>query len=434
MPVSLCARNKQAKRRLPLHAALIALAALAGTAGPAAAQSGSSSNPLVNVEESLASSGIHITGYYEGNYYANVAGGLKRTNVYFSDLAFGANFDLAKLARIPGAEIDLSFDSRFGGFPQGVNDLTGSSVGFLGGAGPDNRVRLTEFTFRQSLDDGTLSYAVGRTTLANFFATSELYCQFETSLCSNLVPFNWSLDSNEPFYPIAVWAGEAQVKPTRRTYLSVGASESNPSQYAGGGFPWNGGWSTRGATGVFVPVEAGYNTEKSDALYPGRYDLGFYYDSSGFSDARYNARGGSLAAVGGVPGVDGPHKVIYAQAERVMWRSSDAKDARRLWGFAGVQFGISGRAPVQAYYQLGLVMQGTFKDRPKDSAGFLATYYVFNPRVTGATNDAIAAAGRTGHMSNSESIFEANYGICPEIRADDQALHRSDGRPRSGAL
>ncbi|HET9147009.1 MAG TPA: carbohydrate porin, partial [Acetobacteraceae bacterium] len=67
--------------------------------------------------------------------------------------------------------------------------------------------------------------------------------------------------------------------------------------------------------------------------------------------------------------------------------------------------------PVQAYYQLGLVMQGTFKDRPKDSAGFLATYYVFNPRVTGATNDAIAAAGHIGHMSNSESIFEANYGI-----------------------
>lgn len=358
-------------------------------------------------EQSLHNSGIDITGYYEGNFYANVGGGAKQTNVYFSDLAFGANFDLAKLAGIPGAQIGFSIDSRFGGFPQGVNDLTGSSVGFLGGAGPDNRTRLTELTFSQKLADGRFSYVVGRTTLANYFGTSDLYCQFESSLCSNLVPFNWSADSNEPFYPIAVWGGEVEIDPTVRTYMKLGVSESNPSQYGGGGFPWNNGWSFKGATGAFVPVELGYTTETDGSKMPGRYDVGFYYDSSNFADARYNGTGGRLAFSGGNPALDGAQSVVYLQAEQVLWREG----ARKLWGFAAGQFAVEGHAPVASYYQLGAVMQGTFAGRPHDTAGISAAYYVFNQRVTGALNDAIAANGGTGHMSNSEAIFEVNYGI-----------------------
>jgi len=366
---------------------------------------------IAAAEQSLHQSGIDITGYYEGNLYANVSGGVKRADVYFSDLAFGANFDLAKLADIPGASIDFSIDSRFGGFPQGVNDLTGSSVGFLGGAGPDNHTRLTQLTFGQKLAGGAFSYVVGRTTLANYFGTSSLYCQFESSLCSNLVPFNWSADSNEPFYPIAVWGGEMELDPTPRTYMKLGVSESNPSQYGGGGFPWNDGWSFQGATGAFVPVEFGYTTEADDSSMPGRYDVGFYYDSSNFADARYNATGGKLAFAGGNPALDGAQSVIYLQAQQVLWRDGPAKAARRLWGFAAGQFAVEGHAPVTAYYQIGAVMQGTFPGRPHDTAGISAAYYVFNPRVTGALDDTITAHGGAGHMSNTEEIFEANYGI-----------------------
>lgn len=406
------ARDSVPAARATAIALLIMAPVMASAQGTAetAPQSGPLQS-LATARQQLKTDGIDITGYYEGNFYANVAGGLKKTNVYFSDLAFGANLDLAKLAGIPGAMLDISIDSRFGGLPQGVNDLTGSSVGYLGGAGPDNQTRLTELTFGQKLAGGALSYAIGRTTLANYFGTSSLYCQFETSLCSNLVPFNWSLDSNEPFYPIAVWAGELKVTPTRQTYFRIGASESNPQQYFGGGFPWNGGWSVAHATGVFLPAEFGYTTEHPGALYPGRYNVGFYYDSSQFTDPRYNAQGGKLAFAGGVPASDGPQSVVYLQAQRVLWRSGNAKGARRLWGFAAAQFGVSGRAPVKSYYQLGAVMQGTFPGRPNDTAGLLATYYVFNQRVTGAVNDEVAAAGKSGHLSNTEAIFEANYGI-----------------------
>ncbi|MEE3503162.1 carbohydrate porin [Acidiphilium acidophilum] len=125
-------------------------------------------------------------------------------------------------------------------------------------------------------------------------------------------------------------------------------------------------------------------------------------------DARYNPTGGKLAFAGGNPALDGAQSVIYLQAQQVLWRDGAA---RRLWGFAAGQFAVEGHAPVTAYYQIGAVMQGTFPGRPHDTAGISAAYYVFNPRVTGALDDTIAAHGGAGHMSNTEEIFEANYGI-----------------------
>lgn len=408
-------------RHLPIRAlarglggALMGAALLSTT--PAQADSGS--DPIAKfetgaagAEAALANKGIDVTGYYVGGYYANVSGGLKRTNVYFNDLAFGANLDLAKIASIPGASIHFTIDARFGGFPQGVNDLTGSSVGFLGGTGPDNRARLNEFTYRQQLAGGMLSFLVGRTTLANFFATSDLFCYFSTSICSNLTPLNWSANSNEPFYPIAVWAGEVEVKPTPVTYFRVGASESNPDQYNGGGFPWDQGWTTDHATGAFIPVEFGYSTEGGDSAAPGRYDIGFFRDTSRFGDARYNTAGGRLLLDGGMPANDGGRSSIYIQAEQVLWHAGTGPAARKLWGFAGAMFDVSGHSTVQNFYQAGLLMLGTLPGRPKDSAGLLATFYTFNARVTGATNDAIIAAGGSGHMSRTETIMEANYGV-----------------------
>ncbi|HEX7390739.1 MAG TPA: carbohydrate porin [Acidiphilium sp.] len=387
----------------------VAQSTTASTTAPA-----ESSGPLQSLSaarQQLKNAGVDMFAYYQGVFYANVSGGEKRADIYSSDVGFGGSLDLDKLVGIPGGSLDVQFDSRFGGMPQGVNDLTGSGVGFLGGIGPDNHTRLTTLTFGQSFANGALSYVVGRTTLANYFGTSSLYCQFETSLCSNLVPFNWSLNSNEPFYPISVWAGELEVTPSKLTYIKFGASESNPEQYSGGGFPWNGGWSVSTATGVFIPVEFGYSNEDTAALYPGRYDVGYYYDSSQFTDPRYNTEGGKLALVGGAPKIDGPQSTIYLQAQKVLWRSGNEKDARKLWGFAAAQFGLSGHEPVKTYFQLGAVMQGTFPGRPNDTAGVLATYYVFNPRVTGSVDDEIVADGKAGHVSNTEEIFEVNYGI-----------------------
>jgi porin len=356
----------------------------------------------------LADDGIYLKGFYQGTLYANVSGGNKRATVYYNDVLYGADFDLKKMAGLDGAVVHFSLDSRFGGFPQGVNDLSGSAMGFLQGAGPSNVTRLNEITLDQFLSGGKLQFVVGRTTLASYFGTSDLYCQFVTTVCSNIGPFNWSANSNAPFWPISTWAGMVSLQPTRNVYLRAGVSESNPGRYLHGGFPWNSGWSTRHATGVFVPVEIGYATSASEDRHPRKFDVGFYYDSSDFPDFRYNTQGQKLAFFGGTPARNGSQTAVYAQAQQTIWRP-DPSSARGLTPFAAVMFNTSGRALVQSYAQLGLVMQGTFPSRPNDRLGLLFIHNEFNGRASGAVNDRIAAQGLSGHVPNTEQIIEANY-------------------------
>lgn len=366
--------------------------------------------PVAAFGNRLADKGVYLDGYYNGTLFSEVSGGTKRTTIYYNDVNYGANLDLNKMFQLRGASIQIDFDSRYGGIPQSVNNLSGSALDYLNGVGPEGVTSLTELLYKQNLFDHHLQFIVGRTQMANYFGTSDLYCNFIGAICSNLGPFNWSADSNAPFWPVAVWAGEVKVTPNTNTYFQVGISEDNPYRYSSGGFPWNGGWSTNRATGVYVPVEAGYKRLPETSRYPGTYDVGFYYDSSNFADPRRNAAGRQLAFFGGIPASNGPQTVIYAQAEQMVWRRNPAKP-QGLWLFGGALFNTSGRALVQSYYQAGLVLKGTFPGRPDDSLGLLGTYYLFNPRFPGALDDKIAAAGGTGRMPQNEEIVELNYGL-----------------------
>jgi porin len=364
--------------------------------------------PLAPLGKRLADEGVYLKGFYQGTLYANVFGGNKRATVYYNDVLYGADFDLQKMAGLDRTVVHFSLNSRFGGFPQGVNDLSGSAMGFLQGAGPANVTRLNELTLEQSFLGGKLRFVMGRTTLADYFGTSDLYCRFVSTICSNIAPFNWSADSNAPFWPISTWAGAVSIRPTKNVYLRAGVSESNPDQYPHGGFPWSHGWSTRDATGVFVPFEIGYTTSAGEDRYPWKFDIGFYYDSSDFPDFRYNTQGQSLVFFGGTPASNGSQTVVYAQAQQTIWRPDPARP-QGLTPFAAVLFNTSGRALVHSYAHLGLVLRGTAPSRPNDSIGLLVMHNVFNRRASGAVNDRIAAQGLSGHVPNSEQIIEVNY-------------------------
>ncbi len=366
--------------------------------------------PLAPLGNSLARVGIYLKGFFESTLYGVPSGGVRRGDVLYDEAYYGADFDLQKMFGLTGSVVHFSLDSRFGGFPQGVNDFTGSAVGYLQGAGPDNKTRLNELTLDQHLFSDKLRIVVGRTTLANYFGTSELYCQFQVGLCSNLGPFNWSLDSNEPFWPIAVWAGEASFWPTPNLYVRAGASKSDPYQYGRAGFPWDAGWSTSHATGVFVPVELGYVTAPEAVRYPAKYDIGFTYNSSNFPDARYNTAGQSFVQFGGAPANTGSVTTIYAQAQKMVWRPDPAKP-QGLTVFGGLQINTSGRAVVQNYFTVGAVLHGTFPSRPNDTVGVAFQDYLFNHRQTGHLNDVIAAEGLSGNVANTEQNLEVNYGL-----------------------
>ncbi len=366
--------------------------------------------PLAGPGTTLANAGIFLKGFYEGTDYGVVSGGLERADIFYNEAYYGADLNLEKMLGMTGTVVHLTLDSRFGGIPQGVNDLTGSALGNLQGAGPDNKTRLNEFTWDQHLLGDKIRFVVGRTTLANYFGGEFLYCQFQPSICSNLQPFNWSADSNNPFWPIATWAGEIGFFPTSTLYLRTGASEENPSQYDHAGFPWDAQWGTRNATGFFLPVEFGYQTDAFKTRYNAHYDVGFYYDSSTFTDPRYNTSGQRLTEDGGVPGTEGRSAVVYGQVDQVIYRP-DAHKPQNVTLSLGAQFTVSGHALVQSYYQVALIAHGTFPSRPSDSAGLLLTQSLLNHRVVGALDDRIAAEGLSGNISATEEIAELNYGF-----------------------
>ena len=192
--------------------------------------------PLTPLGDALASDGVYFKGFWQSTLFSNPSGGVQRGSVVYDEANFGADFDLGKIAGLTGSVIHFDMDSRFGGMPQGVNDFGGSDAAYLSGTGPDNQTRLTELSWDQHLFDDKVRFVVGRFTLADYFATSDLYCQFQVGTCSNIGSFTWSADSNTSFWPIATWAGEVAFFPTPETYLRVGAAESDPYQYSSGGF------------------------------------------------------------------------------------------------------------------------------------------------------------------------------------------------------
>jgi porin len=359
--------------------------------------------PLAGIGSDLANYGVYLKGFYTGVFYADPSGGTRNTNVFYNDAFYGADFVLDKMLGISiGTVIHFSLDSRWGGVPQGVNDKTGFSEGFLVGTGPDNNTRLNELSIDQHLLDDKIRFVVGRVTLADYFGTSQLYCQFVSSLCSNMVPFNWSSNSNNPFFPIATWAGQIAFWPTNNYYVRVGASEANSSQFNQAGFPWNAGWGTRGATGVFLPVEAGYVTRASEVQYPTKVDVGFYHDTSNFNTVSLvNPQNDSAQG----------SSVVYGQVRQMIYRP-DPKGPATIDSFAGALFSLTGHVPVQSYFEAGLVANGLVPGRPNDSIGLDFLQFQFNHRYTGLVTQEFSNEGYVGRNdSNQSELVELNYGF-----------------------
>ncbi len=151
-------------------------------------------------------------------------------------------------------------------------------------------------------------------------------------------------------------------------------------------------------------------TNPREVRYASKIDIGMEYNSSNFTDPRFNTQGQKLAFAGGAPLGNGSNTEIYAQVRQTVWRPDPSKE-RSVEVFGGVLWDVSGHALVQNYFEAGVVSHGTFPGRDNDSLGFLFTHFLFNHRQTGAVNDRIAAAGLSGNVANTSQIIELNYGL-----------------------
>ncbi len=342
----------------------------------------------------LEAEGIALRAHYLSETAGNPTGGLKQATQYAQQIDFGADLDMAKLASISGGQIHVTFSDRAG------NSLSDLDLGALAEVqeifGGGQNFRLAILTYEQSLFNDTLDLKGGWLNVGDDFATSPLYCYFQNNaFCGN--PVSVTLDAGFSTFPVSSWGGIAKFQPRSDVYLQAGAYEVNPSlNNSSNGFKMN----TAGATGVIVPLEAGWAPEKGLGGLPAHLTIGGYYDNSAAPDL-------------GAP-VDGPETLmsgrwgLCALADQMIYRDSPGAD-RGLTVFAGFTYADPSTALLQYFWEVGVVKLGTFAGRDDDSIGFAISQGLVSNSLTGAQNQANAANPGSADVQSYEMDLELNY-------------------------
>ena len=251
----------------------------AGTSQPAMAQSTDPTPPgdLFSLSQigqaagqALKNDGIYLNGFYANDILGDVKGGNETGVTSTGDLHVGADFDMNTIAGIPGAAIHVMFDDRTG---NDVSSLAGTQFGLSGQNGPTDTVRLSEFSWDQSLLDDHVRLLVGRINPTLDFDTSDIACEYVSNITCGQ-PFAWYVNNSGVSFPVSTWGGRVTFKPTLPTYLRVGVYQDDPT--FNGVLEHGFDWGINTSTGVFIPFEIGDQTNFSTARYPFQYDIGGY--------------------------------------------------------------------------------------------------------------------------------------------------------------
>lgn len=331
-----------------------------------------------------------------------MAGDAQVKSFAFVDVYYGLDLDLARILPVSGAYVRLALDTRAGGDPSGVNNVASSAISYLHGAGPNNTTRLTQMVVEQHFAHDRVRLTLGRSQLVNYFATSNLYCRFQVGICSTLNPASWSSNSMAPFWPIATWAGLLTLRPTVSTYVRFGAEASTPTQYTGGGFPWNHGWTLPNNHGVHSMVEVGYQPRRAD-----RYDMGMYDDTTEISDYLYNSKGEKFLQFGGKPQTHSSQVGVYGQAEFLLDGARADHGATTVFG--GFLFDLSGYSFQRNYYLLGLIRGGIFQRPSQDYLAIKFSEHLINGRAIEFGNDYIHLQAGSYRLRPVEVTAELDY-------------------------
>jgi porin len=309
--------------------------------------------------KSLADAGVFLSGSYTEDSSSLVSGGLKTGTIPTGEFTLGATFDLQKIMGIPEGSLHIIFDERSGfGLSNGN---TGDSAGLIpAGVGPTRATRLSEFYYEQGFYNDRIDIQIGRTNPTLNFATNDLGIdcgQFTGGLiCAQ--PASWYFSNDSIAFPGSTWGGFLNVQTTPHTYIRTGAYDDDLSQLGVNqqGFNFN----VKGSAGVMLPLEVGYQTSFSDTRYPGKYDIGGYWD-----DANYTTPAG-------VP-MRG-RTAYYAQASQTVWRPNpNTKQSLTVFG-GGIWY--TGGAPYWAQMYAGAVDRAPFgAARPDDSINILGSYF-----------------------------------------------------------
>ncbi len=315
---------------------------------------------------------------------ANVSGGEVLGGTYAHNIALDIGFDLQRLLGIPATSLlikgskrdGLSVSERFIAPSEGGNVFTVQEL--YGG----QNVKLANIQFNTVLLDKRLDLAYGRIIANDDFLRSPLYCQFvNNSFCGSPKPVFLQNPFTFTAYPLATWGARARYDTPSKVWTVQAAvydgdpegKEGNPAapSHNDHGTSWG-----FGDNGVTLAGEIHYhvNRDSTDGL-PGTYKVGGYYMTGAYQN---------VAVI--TNQTDTGNAMGWVLADQMLYREKPGA-GRGLWGFGALVFSFTNDVnPMTWYFNAGLVYEGLFAGRPKDTTGLAITSGWFGDEVNLARN------------------------------------------------
>jgi len=356
----------------------------------------------------LANAGIYLSFDALTEFAGNVSGGVKQGSTAANQVAFGADIDWQRLAGLTGLSTHVILVSRSGGNDSNLFGDHLLPVQEIYGAGGSVAVHLVSAYMQEKLFGGRLDLAAGRMNVENDFASSPLYCNYMNNmLCGDPKALPGG-DIGHSAYPDGVWGGRVRLRPTSETYIVAGVYQVSQGLY---GNDWRTGFEFDNAlnSGVYVPVEVGYEPRLRDSKLPGHYKIGFGYDSS--TTFKYFS-----AAL--QPGVAAPthrgNTQVWLLADQMLVRQGPGDQDGII-----VMGGYIHNDPINSVYAdqffAGVLDRGFWAARPQDAIALLFNYSTVSGQLGKVQAEeqelGLPFSNNATGVQTHEMVLEVNYNI-----------------------
>lgn len=349
---------------------------------------------LGGLRPALAKYGIAISGSYTGEYYGDIAGGMKRTGAYDGVLNLALDADMHKLGLWKGLCFHANMFQIHG---RGITARGVGSLAPISNLEARPATRLFEMYFDQSLDDGKISVRFGKIAADSEFAISDGGSYFVNGTWG--WPTIWASDMTDggPAYPIATPGVRVALHPNDNLNLMAAVFAGDIVD------PNNDGLDFTIKGSPLLMAEASYKYNAKGGL-PGQVKFGGWTHFGRFHDLRYDANGYPIA-ITGMPGkLHADDYGLYGTIDQLVWRVPGSSDPQGIGVFGRVMGAPSNTNLVDFYADTGITFTGMIPGRPDDALAVGFAYTNISSRQSGYDRDAGLPV-----VQDYESLMEVSY-------------------------
>ncbi len=379
----------------------------AKAAAPGFWQRGTLTGDWAGLRTALSDRGVAFSGFYVGEAFANVSGGIKRGATYDGLFLPQADIDLQKLVGWRGASASVSMIQGHG--PSISTGYTGDLLGVSSTTAIPPATRLYSLWLQQNLFGDALSIRAGLMNVDAEFMTSATAAVFV-----NPGWVGFDLPGGGPAYPLSSPGIRVRLRPgPDGAYVQTAVFAGDPTGHHGSNtataLPRGTVISFNG--GAFTIAEIGYATHQpgESGAHAAAYRLGgWYHTSKRFADERYATNGLSLIdpASTGIPREHKGNWAVYGMADATLYRAGTVG----IDGFGRIGTSPGDRNLLTFYFDAGIAIRGLAPTRPGDALGVSIGYAQIGRNARGLDRDRRAVTTTTLYpVRNQEIVLELTY-------------------------